>query len=284
MQYTDINTENIILRKPVPYDDGWFCAVWYKAGRNSDKLIVRSPRLRVMYGAKKFESSYCYCVSLADRDIDDDVNDFFQFIKKCDTAVIAVYKKNNKEWGILPAGQKIVYKPALTRKTKEHEYYLKLKLIQEKTTQNILTSINSCERTKLTVDDIEYGKYTDQFIEFSGITILSDGTMIPVWYAHQIVVSPYRRVFLSKSLLDDITPTPTPTLTPPLASVSGPVSTTSVQTQSMPSLARPPSRSLPLVSKDLLLDMKSKLKSVQIIPAPEPNPVEQANTYSNKAL
>jgi len=265
MQYNDVIMENIIFRKPVAFVEGWFSNIWYKTGRCSEKLIIKTPRLRIVYSAKKFETSYCYCVSLANCDIDDDISDFFKFINNCDQAAIRAFKKYKEDWNI--GMSKITYKSALTRKSAEHDYYFKIKLLQEK--ESVITTINSCDRKQLTADDIVYSQYADQFIEFAGIIFRKEGVAIPVWYAHQIVISPYKRLFLAKSLLDDITPqaeaeAETPTLTPH---------------PYIPQLLHKDKGLAPKpifgISSDILLNMKSKLKTIQHTPVPEIDPYDQ---------
>lgn len=268
MLFSDINFDNIIFRKPVAFESGWFSAVWYKNGRNSEKLIIRPPRLRILYGAKKFDTSYCYCVSLSDYDISDDVNDFLEFLKQCDTTTINYFRANRKEWNI-DIGGRMKYNPALSRKNKDQDFYLKIKLLQNKN-QEVITTIFSSDRKRLAVEDIIYGKYADQYLEYCGISISEEGIIYPVWYAHQLVISPYERLFVDKLLLDDVSPmlhvAQAVPYVPPVPKVgSGPA-------QNLPKITA-------MISADMLQSMKSRLKGVRAKDVSEVNPQEQVNEH-----
>ena len=170
--------------------------LWYKtpdSGR-AVKPVFRCPRLKVQYGCRKYMDKYSFCVSLMNRDIDDEIGRFFSFIQSFDSSIMREYSKNNKAWNMTDI--KRVYRSALCRKSKDHEYYFKVRLLADSTVHN-------CQRKKLLPEDIVYGQYADMLIGPAYVYYGPEGVST-VWCAHQIVVSPYEKVFLRECLLDII--------------------------------------------------------------------------------
>lgn len=204
--FKTVSTEHFKLRDPIQLEDGgWLLELWYKKDRRAEKLLVKTPRLKVTYAAKWFNRKCSYCVSLADRDLDDDIQDFWQFVRACDRKLVEQTSQSQQLSDITETP--LIFKPSMT-KSKFGKYMMNIRLITSgQGQQNIVTKINHCNRQDGSIDDIKYGNYVDQFIELFGVAVIN-GIIYPIWYAHQIVVSPYERVFLSKRLLDDISPPP----------------------------------------------------------------------------
>jgi hypothetical protein len=170
-------------------------------------------------------------------------------LQSIDQQIIKQFNTKNKSW-TLPV--KKVYSSALMRKSNDHEFYLKLKLLQDKE-DKILTTITNADRTPADADDILYGKYTDQYIALAFV-FYNDTGIQPIWQAHQIVISEYERIFLSQCLLDTITP-PVITYIPPPPQVAN-------FTRAIPP---PPPLAGPIrhfVQPADLANIKSKLKNI----------------------
>lgn len=203
---SDLVVESIILRQPVKVRDNdiYLSELWYQT---TDGRIIRpifqTPRLRIMYKAQRFQDGlYSYCVSLHGRDIDPNIEKFFNMVQNIDKQIITQFKQKSSEW-ILPNIKK-TYTSALVRKSDNHEFYLKLKLLEDRDS-NILTSIMNSDRTPAKCDDIVYGRYADQYIAPAFVCYHDEGIQ-PIWQTHQIVISDCERVFLSRCLLDTIAP------------------------------------------------------------------------------
>jgi len=270
LDFSEIKMDNIIFRQPIKYENGWFCEVWHKKDRKSSKIIVQTPRMKIKYGARQFTTdekhSYSYCLSFQDEDINDDIHDFLEFIKNIDKVSATKFSAKRTDWGIeLQNDNKFRYKSALSRKKPGSPFLMKIKLIQDRE-GNILTNISSNERNKKQYTDIVFGSYTDQYLEFSGLSVNKLGTIYPVWQAHQVVVSHQERLFLDKLLLDDINPPPPPpthtfSAFPPPIRRSVPVSSAPPVTQKPNGPLKPMPRLTFSVAD--ILSAKSQLKSVQ---------------------
>lgn len=179
------------------------------------RIIVQPPRMKIAYGIKKYKDGYSYCISFADNDIDPEIDSFYQFVQLYDEMIVKYLETS-------PVLEKIdapVYHQSLMQKTENHSYYMRIKILTEKGIP--LTIVNSCDRKSGHVQDIIYGTYVDQYLELKGILCYGND-IHAIYYAHQVVISPYERVFLKTLLLDDIsplqevpTPPPPPLYTPP---------------------------------------------------------------------
>lgn len=202
-----LKVDNIILKKPHKVGDGRFVSeIWYmdeEHGSNPIKPIIKTPRLKVKYGAKQFKNtnSYSYCLSMYNRDIDPDIGSFYQLFRDYDSHIMKIYMRDKKEWENVPTPS-LKYWTSLKRKNKLDEFHLQLKLICDKD-GSVLTAINDSSRNECLPDDIKYGCYCDQYISPTLIYYDEQG-IHPVWQTHQVVVSNVDRVFLEKCLLDDI--------------------------------------------------------------------------------
>ncbi len=218
MELLDFNSiighkDHIIFRKPVNEGNQWFSEAIYKNSRLGKKLITRTPRMKIFYSAKKIGESTTFCISFCDRDINDDVQDYYKFVNFIDKTSEEKFVELNREYKITGKGQ-VTLKHSLCRKSRNHSYYMKVKLLEE-TNQDkdkdkdkvILTKINKDNRNEACFEDIKYNFYVEQYLEFCGIWGDTVKKIIkPIWISHQIVISKHERQFLSKLLLDDISP------------------------------------------------------------------------------
>lgn len=201
MNFREVDTAHFKLREPVEIENGWILELWYKKDRRAEKLLVRTPRTKIAYSAKWFQRKCCYCINLADRDIDDDIQDFWQFVRACDKKLVE--QASEKLATVIAPDEQIKFNPSLKNKN-----LMSIKLLSD-AQKNILTSISNCNRSTGSVGDITYGSYADQYVELFGVSVV-DGCIFPLWNAHQVVISPHEKVFLSKFLLDEITPNDRP--------------------------------------------------------------------------
>jgi hypothetical protein len=210
----------IIVKRPASLNDNgsspYLSELWYKTpeGGRAVKPVFRCPRLKVQYACRKYMGKYSFCVSLMNRDIDDEIGRFFAFIQNFDSTIMREYSKNNKTWNMTDI--KRVYRSALCRKSKDHEYYFKVRLLGDSTLHN-------CQREVVQPDDIVYGQYADMIIGPAYVYYGPEGVST-VWCAHQVVISPYERVFLRECLLDIITGSPSPPI-PPIPPIPPPIPT-----------------------------------------------------------
>lgn len=228
IDFTSENIQKIILKKPketarhTETNPEYISEVWYL---DDDKLyqpIIRTPRLKVKYGAKSWSadntdasdrSSWSYCVGLYNYDIDPEIQRFYQGIKDYDKHVITHWTSNKKSWNLRQNAKiKAKYFTALRRRDPNDDPYLIIKLITDK--GKVLTAVDSKDRKGMLPTDITYGKYTDQYISPSFVLFNNNG-IHPFWQAHQVVVSPIERVFLENCLLDVLQPEPQQQLLPP---------------------------------------------------------------------
>lgn len=192
--------------------------IWYKDTDGKIYIpIIQPPRLRVRYKATQYtpSSSYSYCVSMYNYDIDPEIEEFYKFVQAFDKHIVSMYTDKKAAWDI--KGIKNKYWTAMKRKGID-DYYFVVKLIHDKDNA-VLTSINNTNRTVCTPSDIIYGIYIDQYISPTYITYNTDG-MHPIWNAHQVVISELEKVFLGNCLLDHISgpgsaPPPPPPPGPP---------------------------------------------------------------------
>lgn len=89
----------------------------------------------------------------------------------------------------------------MKRKTSQDDFYFQVKLIHAEKGASTVTVIYSNKGTKITPEDILYGKYADQFISPAYLYYDADG-IHPIWQAHQIVISSVEKVFLEHCILD----------------------------------------------------------------------------------
>lgn len=283
IDFTSENIPKIILKKPketarhTAEHPEYISEVWYLDGDKLYQPIIKTPRLKVKYGAKQWNSqtssaaSWNYCVGLYNYDIDPDIKHFYEAIKEYDKQIITYWTSNKKTWNIKHHTKiKAKYFTALRRRAPDEDPYFNLKLIVDKN-GDVLTSINNMNREKLMPTDIGYGKHVDQYISPSCV-LFNDTGIYPFWQAHQIVVSHIERVFLESCLLDNLMPTmdtsiPLPPPPPPPPQFSLPQPSTplpAMQSQTKtPVQAHAPVFNLGRIKKEELIDALGKLKSIK---------------------
>jgi len=221
IELTVDNIQKIILKKPKETsrhtDDApeYISEVWYLDDDKLYRPIIRTPKLKVKYGAKQWsgeqshKSSWSYCVGLYNYDIDPEIRHFHDSLKDYDKYVVSYWTTNKKTWNLQHQSKiKAKYFPALRRRTSDEDPYFTIKLINDNDGK-VLTSIHDTGRNVMSSTDIGYGVYTDQFISPSFVLFNSSG-IYPFWQAHQVVISPIERIFLDMCLLDNIAPPPPP--------------------------------------------------------------------------
>jgi len=168
---------------------------------NKTKFIIQTPKLKVGYSAKKFESNgrynYCYSLNLEDND------DFINFLLDCEKYIITKIDEM-KQNEIIKNKNKMEFFSSLYNPQNSDDIYFKIKLLTDKN-NDILTKIHLINRDVSTFESIISGNLLDQYIELDGISITNDGKIYLIWYAHQIVVSPYEKLFIKKLLIDELT-------------------------------------------------------------------------------
>jgi hypothetical protein len=205
---SELTLDQLIIKPPIQVKSGLISEVWYKKDDGAIiKPIFQTPRLKVVYSANKFQSNtYSYCVSLHNADIDEEIECFFNLISTIDQHIIES----------LPPKQ--IYKSAMSRKKPTSDYYMRLKIINDGTV------IKNMSRKTCCPADITYGTYADQYIGLDILMYTPNG-VIPMWNAHQIVISQVEKVFLSTCLLDTIAkPVPVQADQTPIVDLPLPVS------------------------------------------------------------
>ncbi len=340
MELTDFrkiasDTEHILYRKPIIKNNVWFCEAFYKPDKIGKKILVRTPRMKVTGKIRKCKKGHMFAVSFSDRDIDDDIQDFYEFILKLDAKFKIKFNDLNKTYRLFEPKDEIKYR-SLKRKTSRHSYYMNIKLLETdtdpdtdtdtdtdneldtdidiyieskdnepeskdnepepedneieiKSKSKILTKIHDDNRKELTIEDITYGFYVDQYIEYCGIWGDTKAKIVsPVWVSHQIVRSEQEKQFLSCLLLDDVSPKePSPRFPPPPPGIRSfrvndiversramamlaaeeqpkPVTEPQKETQKEP-IKKPPHPLKIAITADLIKSMKSRLRKAQII-------------------
>ena len=183
----ELNLEQLIIKAPKKTG---ISEIYYKKDDGSIvKPIFQTPRLKIIYGAKKFQnkSTYSYCVTLHNADIDEEVECFYNLVSLIDEHIRTQIK-------ISPVQ---TYKSALYRKTKESDYSMRLRLIED------ATLIKNSKGKLCYPADIQYGDYADQYIGLDCL-IYNEDTIIPIWNVHQVVLTHLEKIFLGVCLLDSI--------------------------------------------------------------------------------
>ena len=195
----------IILKPPNP-SNPHFSEIWYLHTDNGKttavKPVFKTPRLPVKFSAKRFseQSAYGYCLNMGNKDIDPEIGEFYDFVKQMDKALISAFTAGRRTWPVNPTTC-LKYRTAMKRKTSQDDFYFQVKLIHAEKGASTVTVIYSNKGTKITPEDILYGKYADQFISPAYLYYDADG-IHPIWQAHQIVISSVEKVFLEHCILD----------------------------------------------------------------------------------
>lgn len=295
IELTPENIAKIILKRPKETarhtidNPEYISEIWYLDDERLYQPIVQTPRLKIKYGAKKWDASgsgsasWSYCVGLYNYDIDPEIKRFYDSIKEYDKHIISYWTSNKKSWNLRQHSKiKAKYFTALRRRERDDDPYLCIKLIADKDGK-VLTSINTKERGSeprrdLSPEEISYGNYVDQYISPSFVLFNSTG-IHPFWQAHQIVISPIERIFLENCLLDVLDPQllvpETPTYLVPLA----PVAPAPGPAPRLCQKSANPGALLGLIKKDDLLNAIDKLKSTKpsVLPTGDRNQITVSN-------
>jgi hypothetical protein len=240
---TEITIENLVIGKPKQTKTGIkISPVYYKKDDGSTiKPVFQTPRVRVQYGARRFEegSNITYCISFASREYDGEIDAFAELVDMLDDHIassIANYRRS-----ITPT------------------HIMKLGLIQDK--EGVLTSINRTDGRQVRPEQLTYGMYTDQYITLDSI-LHTDTYSSAIWKAHQIIVSPHEKVFLSVCLLDQFKDHAQPAAAapaPPLLALPPPLPKPTAA--SAASKFKPNTSLASLISADML---KSHIQSLKL--------------------
>ena len=182
----ELNLDQIIIKA---VKKNGISEIWYKKDDGAIiKPIFQTPRLKIIYGAKKYQNqnTYSYCVSLHNNDIDEEVECFYNLLSLIDEQIRFTTAKSGK-----------TYKSTLYRKTKESDYSMRIRLIDNGTV------IKNAKGKLCTPEDILYGDYADQYIGLDCL-IYNEDTIIPIWNAHQVVLTKMEKIFLGVCLLDSL--------------------------------------------------------------------------------
>lgn len=181
----EITIENLVIGKPKQTKSGTKISsvVYRKDDGSVIKPVFQTPRVRVHYGARRFDDSanFSYCISFASRELDPEIDTFAELIDMIDDHLASKHS--------------LAYRRSITTPAN----FMKLGLIQDR--DGVLTSINRTDGRPVRPEQLTYGIYTDQYITLDSI-IYTDTYFTSIWKAHQIIVSPHEKVFLSVCLLD----------------------------------------------------------------------------------
>lgn len=295
---TDDTASGIVIKTPRETNRStvespeYISEVWYRDPETQKvcQPVLQTPRLRVQYSSRSYPNSpsVSYCVSMYNRDIDPEIEEFYNFLCSFDKRVVECYRANKGVWDMRGIANK--YWTALVRKNEFGEYYLRLKLINDPDGK-IITSVHDSNRVEKSYTDIVYGMYTDQYISPTWILFNKDG-IHPCWSAHQVIISNVEKVFLNHCLLDSVlgpSNVPAPPLPPPPPSMLPPPSVAQnrrMNEQQSPAQTQAP---MPIVSPMSVVnvaDLKSaisKLKSISHIKKPE-KPQESMHPITEEEL
>ena len=252
MELKLVNCEDIILcdiifRKPQDFSAVCkFVEMRYQQSR----IIVPTPRLRIVYGLKNKN----YCVSLVDRDLDSSIMRFYQFVIDCDRLVVDTFRNNVTQWCSISTPTEFVFRPSIIRKSEQQEY-MPIKLLYDK---NILLTQLYFSGAATQPVVLSYGNYALQYVELSGVWI-SENKFGCLWVAHQISVSPHERVFLRKSVLSDDRYTASTSAPAKPVQTLGEVTVEPTVFRKPCTVAHP---HMPLINPDELLKVKNQLKKI----------------------
>lgn len=304
----DFDMQALIMKRPIQVGieaDGqttYLSEIWYKTDDMNKPCIpiIKSPRLRVQYSAKRYQENgpYSYCLSTYNSDIDPDISEFYQFIKDLDRRLTTLYIETRKQWGFKPTNVMKYWSSVRTKTTKNGNSigYMQIKTIHDEDGE-LLTSIHDRKGEKQDIDKVEYGKYTDQLLSLQFLYFNSRG-MTPGWKAHQIVLSTTEKVFLEYCLLDDLYGNKTPVFeakayTPPYVCNQAQSGYTTLhplpplpppQLQPLPARPVPPQQlgpGLSIIKADELRAAIQKLKSTTTIISDEET---DADSEDNESL
>lgn len=221
---SDIDLECIVVKTPVKIginqsngnpiykSEIWYCPV----NEKPFQLVIQTPKLKIKYGAKRYTdtSNYVYCVSSYNYDLDNDISDFFNFVRKLDKKICSLYQQCRKKvWEFTHSVNKYNYSQ---RRNKSHrktndDKYIQIKIIDD----DVSTKINFNNGSAASPTDIKYGCFTDQYVTPSHLFYNDNGITL-IWYAHQIVISATEHIFLDQCLLKTLTPALASAPAPPL--------------------------------------------------------------------
>lgn len=238
------NIDNFILKSPKESKRStaecpeYVGEIWYIVDDKAYIPVIQTPRLKVKYGAKRYNANsvYSYCLSMYNYDIDPQIKRFYDFVQALDKHLVKEFSKHKGK----VRGVKNKYWTAMRRKTRESDPHFVVKLIQDKE-GTVMTTISDTQRESRESTDIVFGCYTDQYISPSYIVFNNTG-MYPCWNAHQVVVGKIEKVFLESCLLDEVSIEPPPVPVPP------PMSMYSYYAMLPPSAAPHPPLPPPMIS------------------------------------
>lgn len=203
---------NIIVKPPVYTTQGQLMSeIWYRHEGKIIQPVIQTPRLKVRFGARRLgQGPYSYCVSLQNMDIDPEIEEFYHMIQALDKHVVNLLLSADWNWN-----EKVPHKywSAMKRRLEEgrnDSFYMQFKVLME--SDKLLTAIHDDSRVARRPEDIVYGCYTDQYVGPAYILYVENGSNAGIhliWHSHQVVISHIEKVFLARSLLDNIAPTNT---------------------------------------------------------------------------
>lgn len=185
------------------------------------EIFIQSPRLIAPFGLNNYNHNYSCVLSLDDMDIDPNINNFYQFIRKCEDLCSTEIKKNLDVWANSSFHFEQMKLCSVIKSVGEDETpFFKLKIL------NYLTELYNekdelqppCNIEKLIIKKCEI----ISMIELSNIWF-SQKCFGITWKTRQIKIYPPNELISGVSLLDDdllslsstLTPSPTPPPPPP---------------------------------------------------------------------
>jgi hypothetical protein len=238
----------------VKEDGDWYIELRIISSKNKKrkvKPLIRFPRMKIQYDSKRFSTEATFCVSFFDMDIDDEIEEIYNFVRMTENKFGTEYKNKKKDWNM--SFKKCSIRSAIT--TKNLSTYMKLAIYDD-------SVINDNNGNKKTIKDIKFGFYADQYVEMNGFNITKEGKVFPKWITHQLIISEHEKIFLEKSLLDEIYPDAKKTGMPVPVPMLRPPSIVSPRTRSKEKAKSKPKNAMPMigfgVTPELLASVKLK--------------------------
>ena len=198
----EFDVKNLKIKDPVKIKDSnnYISEIWYKSKGKPCRPVIKTPRLKVHFSAKTFNTSTSYSVSTYNRELDDDIDAYFTLVREIDKQLGKLFMKKRNDWNFLPI-DRIRYHPS-TKKNKSYPTpYMTLKMITTEGLAN--TTVNDMSGKKCESSEIKAGMFANQLVTPEFLYYSPSGVKSS-WVAHQVVISQMERVFLDFCLLDDL--------------------------------------------------------------------------------
>ena len=135
LDFNKINVDNILYVKPALFYDACYnIGIYYKVTKKDkkQKIIIKTPKMIIPFEIKKFDNNgnnkYNLTLSLRKKTNlynEQDIKDFYKFIKKIDDTNISLLEDYRKDWK-LP--KKMKYRKSISRLSYDFPHHINLNL------------------------------------------------------------------------------------------------------------------------------------------------------------